>query len=100
MSTDYPDYPYHYPNLTIEMKRKRITADDIIRVVKPSKATIRHVLCEHGRIKFKELVIIRNTYFPALSLKYLMLRKRDKSSGGNDTTQTAYIDKAKSAPDY
>ena len=98
MSTDYPDYPYHYPNLTIEMRRKHITADDIIRVVKPSKATIRHVLCEHEEIDMRDFIIIRNTFFPKLPLKYLLLHNRTKYSGDDDTSQTTYIN-AKSAPD-
>ena len=71
-------YPYRYPNLTVEMIRNNITIDDLIQLIKPSTERVMAVLDKHAALYYEEFILIRDSFFPNLSITYLMYYKRTK----------------------
>ena len=60
-----------YPNLEIEMVKKRVTRKQIAMVTGKSESAVSERMTKKGKLKFSEAVQIRDELFPGLSLDYL-----------------------------
>lgn len=60
-----------YRNLTAEMARRGLNADDIARVIKKSVRTARDKLSGKYPFYFDEAVKIKETFFAGMDLEYL-----------------------------
>ena len=62
-------------NLIGEMKKAKITQSDLAELLKKSK----NIICQkiNGKREFKssEMFLIKDTFFPELSLEYLFAKK-------------------------
>lgn len=58
-------------NLEAEMKRKKISRDDIAKLLGLSYRTIHSRFNGESQWKYSECVKVRDTYFPDLDLSYL-----------------------------
>ena len=62
---------YLYNNLKAEMSRTKITQDDIAGILHITRYTFSKKMTGKNEFNLKEILEIRNTFFPELSLEYL-----------------------------
>lgn len=60
-----------YPNLKAEMARKNLTQKDIAKCLKRAEPTVNKKINGAATLTLKEISLIRQTFFPNLSLDYL-----------------------------
>ncbi len=71
-----------YPNLRAEMARRRITNEQVAQTVQVNPGTLSAKLNDPHRLLLQEAAIIRDHYFPNLTLDYLFgSGKTDLPSG-------------------
>lgn len=62
-------------NLIIEMKKSKITQRDITMLLDSNLNTICQKINGKREFKASEMFLIKNTFFPELSLEYLFAKK-------------------------
>lgn len=65
-----------YPNLEAELARRNMTRKEIAVVLGVNVCTVTPKLNDPKRLKYCEVVQIRNTLFPNLSVDYLFATER------------------------
>lgn len=64
-----------FPNLIAEMARKGITQKDLCNCIKKDKSTLSEKINGKRDFKMSEIMKIKETFFPDLTLEYLFKTK-------------------------
>ena len=64
-------------NLRAEMARRNITSSDISRVVRKTDRSVRDKIKGKRDFTLTECTVIRDTFFPNLSLEYLFSKPKN-----------------------
>lgn len=65
-------------NLRAEMARRNITSSDISRVVRKTDRSVRDKIKGKRDFTLTECTVIRDTFFPNLSLEYLFSKPKNE----------------------
>lgn len=73
-------YLFDNSNLEAEMRRKRITKQQIAEIINISESTVYQRFLKKPAWKYTECLTIRNVFFPEMKLEYLFPHVSEKKA--------------------